>query len=99
MTIKPDPAKTIFWSRLSTRLHSNGIRAQRGKKPLEEEQTNPPFLHLQGKDAKVAEEAETRKTWCIAAVGRRQKRPISVPLPPSQWHQWLVGGPESRNWC
>lgn len=32
MTIKPDPAKTIFWSRISTLLHSNGIKPQRGKK-------------------------------------------------------------------
>lgn len=45
MTIKPDPAKTIFWSRLSTALHSNGKKEkpQRGKQPSEEEQSeNPP---------------------------------------------------------
>lgn len=45
MTIKPDPAKTIFWSRLSTLLHSNGIKPQRGKKLVEEERKkNPPRL-------------------------------------------------------
>lgn len=45
MTIKPDPAKTIFWSRLSTPLHSNGIKPQRGKKLVEKERKkNPPRL-------------------------------------------------------
>lgn len=45
MTIKPDPAKTIFWSRLSMLLHSNGIKPQREKKLVEEERKkNPPRL-------------------------------------------------------